>query len=205
MRKKQITAMLLAAFLFTSMALFAQDNTQAPKAGVKQQPPMAGMQMGMLKGLNLTDEQKEKVKQLNFDRQKEMIKIQSDIQLKRVELKEILAEKQVNTSKLTTVTEAIGKLELQINKLRTENWIKVNSLLNDDQKQIWKNHFERGGFRNAQMSRGMRPGRMGMMQGRQGERMVQGRPGEGMTQNRMGQRMHQMGKTVEKEVIIEKK
>jgi Spy/CpxP family protein refolding chaperone len=184
MRTKLITAMILTAFFFATVSLFAQVAEQTEKPGMQKGP-------GMLKGLNLTEEQKLKVQQINLDREKEMIKIQSAIQLKRVELKEILAEKQVNTSKLTTITEEIGKLELQVKKMRTENWIKVNSLLNDTQKEVWKKHFAREGFMNQR--------------GGMGKGMMQNRTGHPMMQGRMGQKMHKMSKNVEKEVIIEKK
>lgn len=187
MRNKLITSALITAFLFTTISLFAQDKAAAAKqnektvTGMQLKQGMMPGRLNMLRGLNLTDEQKEKIQKINLDHQKEMIKIESEIQLKRVEMKEIFAEKQVNTAKLEALTETIGKLELQVKKMKTENWVKINSLLKDDQKEIWKKHFAREGFmrQRAQMGKGM-------MQGRMGQRK------HAMMQRQMGQRGHGM-------------
>ncbi len=238
MRIKLITTTLLMVFLFALTTLSAQEKAVPAKPALKAVPGIElrqGMmqgRLGMLKNLNLTDEQKQKMQQIQFENQKEMIKIQSEIQLKRIEMKEIFAEKQVNTAKLSTLSEVMGKLELQIKKMKTDNWIKVNGILKDDQKEIWKKHFAREGFikERARMGRGMmlqrsrkamvnrQIGRQNMIQGRIGrgqgmmmrEGIGRGRGmGQGVIHERMakGQQMHQekMLQNKKEEVIIEKK
>lgn len=173
MINRQIGIMLVLAFCFSTAALFAQERPNRASS-----TPMMGK--GMMQKLKLTDDQKQKVEQFMLENEKEMIKLNSDIKLNRVDLKKLFAEKELNTAKLTDLTETIGKLELQIKNLRTKNWIKIYNLLSDDQKGIWIKHFEKEGFLKMDFKRfGMRPG---MMQGRkpgmmQKNGMIQGSKG----------------------------
>lgn len=164
MRNRQISIMLVLALCFSALALFAQDRPNRPSIA-----PQMGK--GIMQRLKLTDEQRQKVQQFMLENEKEIIKLNSDIKLNRVDLKKLFTEKELNTAKLTDLTETIGKLELQIKSLRTQNWIKIYNLLNEDQKEIWKKHFDKEGFMKMDQKRaGMRPGMMqgrkpGMMQG----------------------------------------
>jgi hypothetical protein len=205
MKKRQFIAVLMMLIISASLVMaqnkVAKKATPAQPAAEKGAVSVKGMPL--MPAMNFTDEQKQKIQQLRLDMQKEVIKINTEIQLNKVELKKILAEKQLNTDKLASLTEANGKLELQVKKLRTDNWIKIYNLLNDDQKVMFKNRFEGMGMERPGFGRGMR-GRgpaMGMMnrapQGRMGQGMMQGRGmgnrmGQGMMQGRgMGNRMGQ--------------
>lgn len=171
MKNIKISAVLTFALFFSAFSLFAQGNEVKTVAGAKSVQQMHGMQ-----GLKLTDEQKQKVQQLNLDQQKQNIKINSEIQLNRVEIKKLFTEKALDTKKLASLTENNGKLELQIKTLKTENWITIYNLLNDDQKITWKKHFQLAGM--------MRDGKqMGMAQG-MGRGMGQGRMEKGMMHDR---------------------
>ncbi len=197
-------AILIVVVLFTAGQFFAQDKPATPAKPMQNKMGMRmGNGMGMMqhqKMLNLTDEQKGKIQQLRLNMQEEVIKLNSEIQLNRVELKKLFAEKELNTDKMLNLTDSNSKLELQIKKLRTENWIKVYNLLDAKQKEVFKKGFMmRGMMNNAVKGRmqdrmgnnimhrgagnrtfmnrgsGMRPG---MMQGQgmmMGQKMMQGR------------------------------
>lgn len=213
MRNRQLVAILMISLLLPLSLLTAQDKTAKAVKGSKIESGRGGMMQGrmnMMPALKLTDDQKQKVQQLNQDMEKEIIKINSQLQLNRVDLKTLFTEKQLNTGKLSGLTEENGKLELQIKKLRTDNWIKIYNLLNDDQKEIWKKSFERRGMAGEALRNRM-PGRgpaAGMMQGRMqrpmAQGMMQGRMGQGMMQGKMRHGMPQAADK-EKEVTTEKK
>lgn len=222
MRNRQLVAILMISLLLPLSLLTAQNKTAKAVQGSKMEAGKGGMMQGrmnMMPALKLTDDQKQKIQQLRLDMEKEIIKINSQLQLNRVDLKTLFTDKQLNTGKLSGITEENGKLELQIKKLRTDNWIKIYGLLNDDQKEIWKKSFEhrnmaREGLRNRMPGSGQAVGMMqGRMQGRMAQGMMQRQMGQGMMQGRMGQGMMQgqmrpgmpQAADKEKELTTEKK
>jgi len=213
MKNRQFIAVLMMLIISASLVMaqnkVAKKATPAQPAAEKGAVTVKGMPL--MHGMNFTEEQKQKIQQLRLDMEKVMIKINSDIQLNRVELKRLMAEKDFNTDKLASFTEENGKLELQAKKLRTDNWIKIYNLLNDDQKAMFKKGFPGMGMERPAFGRGMRgrgpaAGMMnrggmgrGMMQGRgmqkgMGHGMMQGRGmGNGMSQGMMQGRGMQNG------------
>lgn len=202
-RRYLLTALLVAAFLAPAL-IMAQDKPQAKPAPELKKAPVREvigerLQGRMMPRLNLTEEQKQKIGQIRLDAQKEVIKINSEIALNKVEIKKLLADKGLNTQKFSSLSDGIVKLEGELKKIRTDNWLKIYSLLNDEQKEIWKKQIGR----ERMMGRGM-ANRPAMRQ--MANRMVERRqPIEGRAVRGMQMRMRMAQPQVEKEVIIEKK
>ena len=200
MKTRHLLTALLVAALIGPALITAQDKPAAKQPiDVKGQPMPPRMQGRMMAGLKLTDEQKQKIEQFRLDIQKEAIKINSEIALNKVEIKKLLNEKGLNTQKFSSLSDANVKLEGELKKIRTDNWLKIYSLLNDEQKEIWKKQIGREGMMGKGMMNrpAVRPMANRMMNRR--EAMAPG-AGRGMQM-----RMRMAQPQVEKEVIIEKK
>ena len=192
MKIRQIIILLFVSLILSFGSIFAQNGNKQNNKDKSVIKPQPGFGMGMMRGegrglaaLKLTDDQKTKIEDLKLNLQKEIIKLNSEIQLNKVELEKIYKEKEFNTTKLLSLSEAIDKTQSQIKKLRLENWIKVYNLLDKDQQVIWK---KLGPALKVMAERGDMMKRGNMRQGMMG-RGVQGRPGPrngmGMMQNRM--------------------
>ncbi len=205
MKTRQLLTALLVAALFSPALISAQDKPAANQPTVVKGQPMAPRMQGrMMPALKLTEEQKQKIEQFRLDIQKEAIKINSEIALNKVEIKKLLNEKGLNTQKFSSLSDANVKLEGELKKIRTDNWLKIYSILNDEQKEIWKKQVGREGMMGKGM---MGNGMMNRPAVRQmGNRMMNRReamaPGAGRG---MQMRMKMAQPQVEKEVIIEKK
>jgi len=187
----------IPAVLFLLLISFAVISAQGKGTGKDMKGTERNSKPGMFQGpgempfiqnLNLSKKQKEKFEAMHLDLQKEIIKLNSEIQINKIEIKRLFNEKQLNSGKLTDLTDTNGKIEQQIKKLRTENWIKVYTLLNDEQRETWKNHFER------MMDQPMRG--PGMMQN--GAKGMMGK-GPGMMRGQMQQNQGAKETTKEKE------
>jgi Spy/CpxP family protein refolding chaperone len=196
MKNRRIAIMLVLALCFTLSALQAQKKPETKTDSPKMGRSMMHDGFNGMQALKLTDEQKQKIEVLRLDNQKEIIKLNSEIQLNRVDIKKLFTEKELNTAKLAGLTETIGKLELKIKTLKTENWITIYNLLNDEQKGIWKKHFEKEGFMQGAMQ-GPAKGPGMMQKGRQ-DSMQGGKPGMMQGKGMMGHRMHVKDSTITK-------
>ena len=124
-----------------------------------------------LEALDLTAEQKGKLKSLRADGQKAMVQLQADVKIARVELREVMRQA---TTKQTDINKALGKLNQAQSKMttaRVNQMVKMKSVLTPEQfeKMEEMRHGRRemrgrGMMHRRGMGRGMR-GEFGTEQG----------------------------------------
>ena len=95
----------------------------------------------LIEKLNLNDEQRDKIKDLQFKEEESRIELQSDLQKNRLEIKKLMASDEFNEEALLTLVENGGNIRNEIMKSSVAFWLDVNKILGSDQKEIWKKHF----------------------------------------------------------------
>jgi Spy/CpxP family protein refolding chaperone len=94
-------------------------------------------------GLDLTDDQKVKVRDLKLQHQKDVLPLQNDLRVKILDLKIAMKDKDnVNMGKVNTIVDGIHKLNADLEKKKIAHKLKYRSLLTDEQK---KEHDAMGG------------------------------------------------------------
>jgi hypothetical protein len=86
--------------------------------------------------LDLTDAQKEKIEDLKLDHQKELLLLQNDLRVKKLDLK--IATKnpdKVNLGQVNAIVDGIHKLNASVQKKDIAHNAKFRSLLTDEQKK----------------------------------------------------------------------
>ncbi len=115
----------------------------------------------MLEKLNLTDEQKNKIENLRFKHQEEMIDLKADVQKKRLALKELQHSGNYSRADYLNMVKDLNSSRDKIATAMANHRMDVYELLNDQQKKI---------FNEMPMMRGPRGEGRCMM--RDGKRMM---------------------------------
>lgn len=98
----------------------------------------------MLAELNLTDSQKEQLEKLRSDHQLKAIDLKADIEKLHVQIKDEMNNKTIDESKVLSLTKKVSDLQAQLKESAVSMRIKSYNLLDDKQKEIWKEN--RPGF-----------------------------------------------------------
>ncbi|MCP5063960.1 MAG: hypothetical protein GY936_16075 [Ignavibacteriae bacterium] len=154
--KKSIVVMLVVGLMLISFSeSFAKKRNNRNNRNFNR-----GEQI--VKLLKLTDTQLVKFNELRFAHQANIIDIEAKIEKHRLAVQKMMVTTgKVNEAKLLEVTGDISGFRGQLFELRTKNWLTVYKMLNDDQKVIWKDNFQRmrgqnnNGFRDGSRRNGM--------------------------------------------------
>ena len=133
-----------------------------------------------MRGLDLTDTQKEQIKAMRVEFMKEMTPMKNNMDIKMAELKAASTGDNVDTKAVNKLMDDIGAMRTAMAKKQFANKQKVRTVLSDEQKVIF----------DARCQQGMGGGRQGQgfVQGRRGgqgnynkgfRRPGQGRTGQG--------------------------
>ncbi|OPX17563.1 hypothetical protein BXT86_05805 [candidate division WOR-3 bacterium 4484_100] len=103
-------------------------------------PP--GPRMGMLERmqmLNLSDEQRDKIADIQTNFRKKVIPIKAEIQLKEIDLKNEMRADEPNRTRIMNLVKAISELELKIKQADIDRRLKIRALLTPEQRKKLKN------------------------------------------------------------------
>ena len=154
--KKSIVVMLVVGLMLTSFSeSFAKKRNNGNNRNFNRGENIAKL-------LKLTDTQLVKFNELRFAHQASIIDVEAKIEKHRLAVEKMMVTTgKVNEAKLLEVTGDISGFRAQLVELRTKNWLTVYKMLNDDQKVIWKDNFQRmrgqnnNGFRDGSRRNGM--------------------------------------------------
>jgi Spy/CpxP family protein refolding chaperone len=99
--------------------------------------------------LDLTEEQKDQIKQIHLAHMKDVQPLKDELKINRAKVNALLKNDDPDMEKIVSLVEADGKLLTQIQVKSIEQKIKVRSLLTDEQKIIFDAHSEQMGERRA--------------------------------------------------------
>lgn len=111
--------------------------------------------------LKLTDAQEQQISDIRYQHQQFLVDTKAQIQKKRLELKKMMMDNNVNEASYLKLADEIAELDAGIHKANMKHFFEIYKLLDADQQEIFAKHFaERG----ADMGKGNRNGGFGRNQ-----------------------------------------
>ncbi len=86
-----------------------------------------------------------------------MIDIKAKIQKEQLALKKMIATNNVNKSAALAIVNRISNLRSEIAKERIEHWFDVYNFLDNTQKKVWINNFDKMSRMHHGMMKGRKP------------------------------------------------
>ncbi|MGB2905870.1 MAG: hypothetical protein WBB73_02150 [Candidatus Aminicenantaceae bacterium] len=172
-----ISGMVVVLLLFFSNGLYAQKITQNDP-GIEED----------YYGLNLTQEQKEKIDKLELELEKELAPLISKLRSSYAELDELEAQRSPDPAKIAKIWDVIYAQEEDIRNRDISHENKIRDLLNNDQKGVFDAYYGYGPVPNDRgyLGRGYREPRGGnYAYGRAGYNTRMGRSYLGRSAGRM--------------------
>jgi len=155
--KKLVVVLAISSLLAIVSVVYAQDPGMIGE-GSEMGPGMMGEHhiLGKLMSLGLDEKQKEAVKGIVRKTMKETIKQRADLDIARIDLKDLLDKDSVNMKAVESKLKQIASSETDIRLSRIKEHEEIKSKLTPDQRKKLKEMMEHG----------MMMGKMGMMQGK---------------------------------------
>jgi Spy/CpxP family protein refolding chaperone len=122
---KKITILMITLLTVTTVWAQGMGRMQGMKSG---QP---GPGMMMQERLNLTDEQVTQLQDLRLVHQKEVIPYHSDLKIKRLELREMIAKGESEKA-LLKKNEEINEIKTKLSELRLKHLLKVREIVGEE-------------------------------------------------------------------------
>jgi len=110
------------------------------------------------KALNLTDEQKQVLKEQSLPFQKEMIRLKAQWESKRLDLKAEMDAVNPEVNKINALVDEAAKIRAEMAKKRIAQELALVKLLTPEQRKVWQESKEK---RNGEFFRQDRWGRQG--------------------------------------------
>lgn len=108
--------------------------------GGHQEGPGGMMLLGCAKKIGLEEAQIDKIKSIHLSSQKNIIKLRADLEIARLELKELMSADSPNKSKVNSKIDELSQLKAKIQKIEAGTKIDVMSVLTAEQKQSFKEY-----------------------------------------------------------------
>ena len=151
-------SMLVVIFVLTFFAAYLVNAQQMP---MKNKRPAGGMmmhRMEMMKKLNLTDQQKDKIADLRISFQKNMVDLRADLKKNRLDLQDLKVKGDLNRDAVIAAVEKINKSRDAISLAVANHLLDVYQVLTPEQQKTWK--------QEAPLFKGMKQGMKRMMHNR---------------------------------------
>ena len=129
MKTKSI--MIIAAIMIVTSAVFAQGNKDTHKS--RGEGPLMNIP-------DLTDDQKEKIKEIRTEHMKEMLPVKNELKEKEAKLRTVSTGENVSLENIYAVIDEIGELKIKMAKKRAAFKFEVRNQLTDDQKVYFDTH-----------------------------------------------------------------
>lgn len=152
MKTKLIVLTLVIAitvvFLGFAQSSYAQQNTHLVKQKMQQQKSCVSSEMmkrrsinnpamrteGLIKFLNLSEEQITEINKSLLDFQKDTIELRNRIQIKELEIKALLLEPQTELEKVKAKMLEIADLQIELKVKTIEKYLEIKGLLTSEQQ-----------------------------------------------------------------------
>jgi Spy/CpxP family protein refolding chaperone len=122
--------------LLTTVVLFSfNSNIFAQMRGGQNNP--------IKDDLNLTEEQEQQMNTLRYEHQKIVLDKKNEIEKNRLEIRNMMVTNNINPDLLKSLIKKNSDIQAELKQIKIEHWLDVYNLLDDTQKEIWVEHFER--------------------------------------------------------------
>lgn len=120
-KKLALISVVILAFLLLASGLVFSQMTQ------KEKPSKPG--------LGLTPEQKERIRGMVFEGRKEQIRLQSDLKIGNLQLRELMTQDRPDKFKIDKMIDDIGAIRTRMQKARVERMLSLRDILTKEQIQ----------------------------------------------------------------------
>ncbi|MCB0750921.1 MAG: Spy/CpxP family protein refolding chaperone, partial [Ignavibacteriae bacterium] len=93
--------------------------------------------------LNLTDAQKDKFDKIHFSQEEQNIEFKAALQKNKLEIKKLLKSDNFNENELKNLIKNGREIRNEMMDGRINTWFQVYNILDETQKQEWKENFKR--------------------------------------------------------------
>lgn len=128
--------------------------------------------------LKLTNDQLEKFNQYKLEHDQLRIDAQAEIQKKKLVIRDLMSKDEIDAEEIKSYQNEISQLHTSIQNSRVDFWVNVKEILDEEQQEIWKDHF--GNNRGMGYGNGHRVGRMESRKGNFGDGFKGRGAGRGM-------------------------
>lgn len=112
-----------------------------PNKPFAQEKHDCGLKCKKLFSKGLTEEQENQIKKLHLEFDKEILSLKGDIDVKSAEMKKLLITEDPDQKVIEQKIEEIGKLQIKMEKLRTQKQLKIRALLTPEQRIEFNKHI----------------------------------------------------------------
>lgn len=135
-------SVLFAITIFNSQIYSQKENNQQPK----------NLRMNLKAQLNLSEDQEKKIDVLRLSYEENLIKLNSDLDLKELDMKKLLSSDNITRTEMINLTKDINAIRNDIALARINHQMDVYDLLDSAQRKIWMEKKEKFG----DMKKGMK-------------------------------------------------
>lgn len=132
MKKSLLILMFISIFLGVTAFVSYQAIQKPEKAVPEFSPPIMSEKLG------LSEEQQAKIKELNFQTQKEIISLRAKIKIAELELRKLIDEKNPDEGAIKKKIEEIANLKSQVRWVEIKHQLQVKNILTEEQLQTLK-------------------------------------------------------------------
>lgn len=127
--KVLITSLVTLFFFISVNTIFAQPEQKFNKRLYKERS---------IEKLNLTEEQENKISDLRTSHQKKMADYKAELEKAKIDMRDIRESSDISRNDMIAVVEKLNDIKNRMAIERTNHRMDVYELLNDEQKEIWK-------------------------------------------------------------------
>ncbi len=138
-------AMLLFMLLLAGTVMYAQPPRGKPVPGTRMMSPAAPRRAMMQEKLNITDEQKDQMKQLRLDMMKEMLPLRNEMGVLKAEYRQLMGAEKTDEKSLNANIDKQTALMNKMKKARSQYAMKMRSILTEEQWLMIQSHRSRSG------------------------------------------------------------
>lgn len=138
------TKFLLALVTIFALSLFTDSFAQMERMKMRER-----MRDRIEEKLNLTDSQKDKIEELRINHQKKMIDLKANLEKKKVELRALRNSDKLNRGELLKLTKEISDIKNSMAVEMANHQMDIYELLDNNQKQIWREMRPGFGMKNG--------------------------------------------------------
>ncbi len=170
--RKVITSIAIIGVLVWAGIAGAQEENRPPAAAEVMPAPAEhhceheAMKPPLMGIPNLTDAQREQIRALRLKHLKEVLPVESELRVKKLELAGLWDAEKLDTKAIVAKVKEIGELRNKLELARVQHKIEVYKLLTPEQRKLWRG----GGGIGRGMMRRMRRGFPGGCHGQEGPR-----------------------------------
>jgi Spy/CpxP family protein refolding chaperone len=132
---KTMLCLLSSLCLLTAVTAAEKPSNPGPAPALEPRAERREEFSRILKELNLTEDQKQAMKKIRSEAEKEKIRLKGEIQTIEIDIRDEITNLAADEAKVVKMTEKIGELRTKMEVAKAHTLFKVRAVLNKEQQQ----------------------------------------------------------------------